>query len=142
MKSKLEEALEKIEPKLSIHDKVKIKIEVKKSMVLSSVEKLKTEFEQANENYKRYCKTWDEISYVFKHGGFIVVSQHIKIEIKSGFTAIEELILEDVPMQAFKEEPKKLLLGDVLYSVAENGIMTFIKANYDSTDSGRYNNRF
>lgn len=69
--------------------------------------------------------------------GFLVVSQADNFGIESGFTSLQDIAhhFDSMWFKLFlgREEPK-LHLGDELYHVANNGMLTFIKAKRDSSD--------
>lgn len=136
---KLEEAVKALEPHLTIAERVRIKLNLKKKIITTHVETLETQLFKARLDARIVIKKIETTIEVVEKGGFISMHQHKAQEVKSGFTSIEELILyTNVPFVASRKliEPA---FGDVVFKVLENGMLEFYKANYDSTDSGRYN---
>lgn len=136
---KLEDAVKKLEEtyktKMSYRELAEKEISRLRINATTKVTEAQNRLDEEVRLRKQVIEQMDRIHRVLEDGGYVVISQNDneKFKIESGFTALEEIFPLFRTMKA-SYLPVDPYLGEVVYKVAENGMMTFYSANWDSSD--------
>lgn len=148
MKSKLETALEELESTAKLMIKKPLKdmaIESVRESMMQNRNRLQAITHEFMSNsmaldraYMNFAAAADVLSGVLSNKkAFLKVNQHAmeQFEIESGFTAFEEVIkcLSSYGTEVSFEKPK-CFVGDWIFEIAENGLLTLVESLPDSSD--------